>query len=129
MGRRSGRVSSRSLSRMMKQMGIEQKDITGVNEVIFRFADKEWVVTDPQVVMIKQSGVESFQVSGTRSERGLTTGEPVETEEEVVTEIEVPMEDAALVASQTGVDIEVAIQALKDTGGDLAAAILKLRHN
>jgi nascent polypeptide-associated complex subunit alpha len=114
---------------MMKQMGIEQKDIAGVNEVIFRFADKEWVVTDPQVVMIKQSGVESFQVSGTRSERGLTGSEPLETEEEVVKEIEVPMEDAALVASQTGVDIEVAVQALKDSGGDLAAAILKLRHN
>ena len=129
MGRRSGRVSSRSLSRMMKQMGIEQKDIAGVNEVIFRFADKEWVVTDPQVVMIKQSGIESFQVSGTRSERGLTSSEIIESEEEVVQEIEVPMEDAALVASQTGVDIEVAIKALKDTGGDLAAAILKLRHN
>ena len=113
---------------MMKQMGIEQKDIAGVNEVILRFADKEWVVTDPQVVMIKQSGVESFQVSGTRSERGLTGSEPLETEEEIVKEIEVPMEDAALVASQTGVDIEVAIQALKDSGGDLAAAILKLRR-
>ncbi len=128
MGRRSGRVSSRSLSRMMKQMGIEQKDIAGVSEVIFRFADKEWVVEDPQVVMIKQSGIESFQVSGTRSERGLTGGEPLETEGDSVKEIEVPMEDAALVASQTGVDIEVAIQALKDSGGDLAAAILKLRH-
>ena len=94
----------------------------------FRFADKEWVISSPQVIMIKQSGTESFQVSGTRSERGLTKGESLENEEEQEKEIEVPMEDAALVASQTGVDIEVAIQALKDSGGDLAAAILKLRH-
>ena len=131
MGRRSGRVSSRSLTRMMKQMGIEQKEISGVNEVIFRFADKEWVISDPQVLMIKQAGSESFQVTGAKSERGLTSGEPldIETEAQPEEEIEVPMEDAALVASQTGVDIEVAIQALKDTGGDLAAAILKLRHN
>jgi len=129
MGRRSGRVSSRSLTRMMKQMGIEQKDVNGVNEVIFRFADKEWVISDPQVLMIKQAGSESFQVTGTKSERGLTSSELLDTEPEPVQEIEVPMEDAALVASQTGVDIEVAIQALKDTGGDLAAAILKLRHN
>lgn len=128
MGRRSGRVSSRSLSRMMKQMGIEQSEVAGVNEVIFRFGDKEWVLDDPQVIMVKQSGTESFQVSGTRSERGLTRGEASDTEEELMREIEIPMEDAALVASQAGVDIEVAIQALKDSGGDLAAAILKLRH-
>ena len=38
------------------------------------------------------------------------------------------IEDAALVAGQTGVDIETATQALKDTKGDLAAAILKLRQ-
>ena len=43
-------------------------------------------------------------------------------------EIEIPMEDAALVAAQTGVDIEAAKEALKETQGDLAAAILKLRH-
>lgn len=128
MGRRSSRVSSRSLSRMMKQMGIEQKEVSGVEEVVFRFGDKEWVLDDPQVIMIKQSGTESFQVSGTRSERGLTKGEVSDAEAEPVKEIEVPMEDAALVASQTGVDIEVAMQALKDSGGDLAAAILKLRH-
>ena len=49
-------------------------------------------------------------------------------EEEPVPEIEIPMEDAALVAGQTGVDIETAKQALKETEGDLAAAILKLRR-
>ncbi|NHI83259.1 MAG: Nascent polypeptide-associated complex protein [Candidatus Thorarchaeota archaeon] len=128
MGRRSSRVSSRSLTRMMKQMGIEQSEVTGVEEVIFRFYDKEWVLDDPQVIMIKQSGTESFQVSGIRSERALTKGEIDEKEIEPVKRIEVPMEDAALVASQTGVNIEVALQALKDTGGDLAAAILKLRR-
>jgi nascent polypeptide-associated complex subunit alpha len=128
MGRRSGRVSSRSLSRMMKQMGIEQSEVAGVNEVIFRFGDKEWVLDDPQVIMVKQSGTESFQVSGIRSERTITRGEASDTEEEPVREIDIPIEDAALVASQAGVGIEVAIQALKDSGGDLAAAILKLRH-
>jgi len=42
--------------------------------------------------------------------------------------IEIPIEDAALVAGQTGVDIETAKKVLIETEGDLAAAILKLRH-
>ncbi|MFX1261417.1 MAG: nascent polypeptide-associated complex protein [Promethearchaeota archaeon] len=132
MSRRRGQrgMSPRAIARMMKQMGIEQQDVPGVKEVIFRFADKEWVVNDPQVVLVKQAGSESFQVSGTKLERGLTTaaegGE--EAVQEPVKEIEIPMEDAALVAAQTGVDIEVAKEALRETQGDLAAAILKLRH-
>jgi nascent polypeptide-associated complex subunit alpha len=114
---------------MMKQMGIEQEDVAGVKEVIFRFADKEWIVSDPQVSLVKQAGSESFQVSGTKTERGLTIDDSGESSTpEPVKEIEIPMEDAALVAAQTGVDIEVAKEALRETQGDLAAAILKLRH-
>jgi nascent polypeptide-associated complex subunit alpha len=117
---------------MMKKMGIEQKEIEGVREVIIRFDDKEWVISNAQVTMIKQAGSESYQVSGTKNERGLTGSTPAKTETatevEVEEKIEIPMEDAALVASQTGVDIEVAKQTLEETGGDLAAAILKLRH-
>jgi nascent polypeptide-associated complex subunit alpha len=117
---------------MMKQMGIEQQDVPGVKEVIFRFADKEWVVSDPQVSLVKQAGSESFQVSGTKVERGLTAatdGSDSAPEPVKEMEIEIPMEDAALVAAQTGVDIEVAKEALRATQGDLAAAILKLRHS
>ena len=133
MSRRRGQrgMSPRAIARMMKQMGIEQQDVAGVKEVIIRFADKEWVVNDPQVSLVKQAGSESFQISGTKLERGLTAaaedGEE-EAAQEPVKEIEIPMEDAALVAAQTGVDIEVAKEALRETKGDLAAAILKLRH-
>jgi nascent polypeptide-associated complex subunit alpha len=133
MSRRRGQrgMSPRAIARMMKQMGIEQQDVTGVKEVIFRFADKEWVVSDPQVSLVKQAGSESFQVSGTKLERGLTAAaedDQKEAAQEPVKEIEIPMEDAALVAAQTGVDIEVAKEALRESQGDLAAAILKLRH-
>ncbi|MFX1580322.1 MAG: nascent polypeptide-associated complex protein [Promethearchaeota archaeon] len=125
-------MSPKQMARMMKKMGIEQKEITGVKEVIIRFADKEWVISNVQLTMIKQAGTESYQVVGTKNERGLTEsieGKPKETQEaEVEKKIEIPMEDAALVASQTGVDIQVAKQALEETGGDLAAAILKLRR-
>ncbi len=123
-------MSPKQMARMMKKMGIEQKEIDGVKEVIIRFADKEWVISNVQLTMIKQAGSESYQVAGTKNERGLSGS--VESKSEGATEvekkIEIPMEDAALVASQTGVDIQVAKQALEETGGDLAAAILKLRR-
>ena len=125
-------MSPKQMARMMKKMGIEQKEVDGVKEVIIRFADKEWVISNAQVMMIKQAGSESFQVTGTKTERGLSGSVEGKSEEspepEIEKKIEVPMEDAALVASQTGVDIQVAKQALEETEGDLAAAILKLRR-
>jgi nascent polypeptide-associated complex subunit alpha len=125
-------MSPKQMARMMKKMGIEQKEVDGVKEVIIRFADKEWVISNVQLTMIKQAGSESYQVVGTKNERGLSGSVESKSEEtpevEVEKKIEIPMEDAALVASQTGVDIQVARQALEETGGDLAAAILKLRR-
>jgi nascent polypeptide-associated complex subunit alpha len=125
-------MSPKQMARMMKKMGIEQKEIDGVKEVIIRFADKEWVISNVQLTMIKQAGSESYQVVGTKSERELSGSVESKLDEtpevEVEKKIEIPMEDAALVASQTGVDIQVAKQALEETGGDLAAAILKLRR-
>ncbi|HDD67392.1 MAG TPA: Nascent polypeptide-associated complex protein [Candidatus Thorarchaeota archaeon] len=122
-------MSPKQIARMMKKMGIEQKDVPGVKEVIIRFSDKEWLISNPQVLMIKQAGSESFQIAGARTERRLTA-EPTmaETEKEEEKTIEIPMEDAALVAGQASVSIEEAIEALRATDGDLAAAILRLRH-
>ncbi len=126
-------MSPKQMARMMKKMGIEQKDLDGVKEVIIRFADKEWVISNPQVTAIKQSGAETYQVGGSKTERAISgaasPASDTDTKEEIAApEIEIPMEDAALVAGQTGVDIETAKQALKETEGDLAAAILKLRR-
>lgn len=126
-------MSPKQMARMMKKMGIEQKDLEGVKEVIIRFADKEWVISNPQVTAIKQSGAETYQVGGAKTERAISgaASPPSDSdvqEEVLAPEIEIPMEDAALVAGQTGVDIETAKQALKETEGDLAAAILKLRR-
>ena len=120
-------MSQKQLARMMKKMGLEQTDLKGVKEVIIRFEDNEWLISNPQVALIKQAGTESYQVSGTKTERGLTTDQLSGETETLVKEIEIPIEDAALVAGQTGVDIEAAKQALIETEGDLAAAILKLR--
>ena len=122
-------LSPKQIERMMKKMGIEQKDLEGVTEVIIRFSDREWVISNPQVGVVKQAGSESYQVSGTKTERQVSSdSSSVQVTEAQTKEIEIPMEDAALVAGQAGVDIETAKEALKETGGDLAAAILKLKH-
>jgi nascent polypeptide-associated complex subunit alpha len=127
-------MSPKQIERMMRKMGIEQKELEGVKEVILRFSDKEWVISNPQVTMVKQAGSETYQVAGAKTERkisGKDTSQAVPMTPERVTQerkIEIPIEDAALVAGQTGVDIETAKKALMETDGDLAAAILKLRH-
>ncbi len=126
-------MSPKQMERMMRKMGIEQKDLEGVKEVLIRFADKEWVISSPQVSMIKQANAETFQIAGSKKERALsegnTTGAAIAAEKTAPKKkIEIPIEDAALVAGQTGVDIETARQTLIETEGDLAAAILKLRH-
>ncbi|NWF94726.1 MAG: Nascent polypeptide-associated complex protein [Candidatus Thorarchaeota archaeon] len=122
-------TSPKQLARMMKRMGIEQKDLSGVREVLIRFDDKEWLIKSPQVTMIRQPGGEVFQVVGSRTERPRTSGAQEEPEKLAPQVKQIPMEDAALVAGQTGVSIEAAMEALKETGGDLAAAILRLRHS
>jgi len=121
------------MERMMRKMGIEQKDLEGVKEVLIRFADKEWVISSPQVTVVKQANAETFQIAGSKKERaiseGSATGAPIAAEKAAPKKkIEIPIEDAALVAGQTGVDIETARQTLIETEGDLAAAILRLRH-
>jgi nascent polypeptide-associated complex subunit alpha len=124
-------LSPKQMARMMKKMGIEQNDLKGVREVIIRFDDKEWLISNPQVGVIKQGGAESYQISGSKTERGVTTGgapSQLADHPEEPEQIEIPVEDAALVAGQTGVSIEEATEALKETQGDLAAAILKLKR-
>ncbi len=123
-------LSPKQIARMMKQMGIEQKDVSDVKEVVIRFADREWLIANPQVTVIKQPSGESFQVVGTKTERPLTTSATASgtAGNSVKREIEIPIEDAVLVAGQAGVSVEAAREALKETDGDLAAAILRLRR-
>jgi len=109
----------------MKKMGIEQQELSGVQEVIFRFKDKQWIIEEPQVVLIKQAGIESYQVTGSKKEVPLAETQAAA---EKKSSINIPKEDAMLVASQAGVSIEEAMRALTETEGDLAAAILKLKH-
>lgn len=103
------RVNPRQMRRMMRQLGMEMEELDA-REVVIRLADKEIVISNPKVSVVKAMNQKTYQVAG---------------EERVVERI--PEEDVKLVAEQAGVGEEEALKALKQVGGDLAAAILKLK--
>lgn len=111
-------MSPRNAKRMMQRMGMNMEEMSDVQEVIFRTAEKEIVVENPQVAILAMQGQKIFQVTGEVNEREL------ETQEAKVT---IPEEDVQLVADQTGKSMEDAKRALESSDGDLAKAILLLQ--
>lgn len=103
------------MQQMMKRMGINQSEIDA-SEVIIRTAEKEIIITNPQVAKVNMMGQETFQISGNIHERELST-EPEITEEDIKT-----------VAEQADVSEEKAKEALEESKGDIAEAILKLQE-
>jgi len=122
------RVKRRAMERQMRRMGLDLKQMDGATEVIIRFPDKEYVITDPQVFMMRAQGGSIFQIIGEPVERTptITLGEgeaAAPAAAELFTE-----EDVQLVASQAGVTEEEARAALRETGGNLAQAIINLKN-
>ncbi|MDI6866242.1 nascent polypeptide-associated complex protein [Methanoculleus sp.] len=107
-----GKVNPKKMKQMMKQMGMEMEEIEGVERVVIQTVGGDYIFDEPQVVATRMQGITTYQI----------TGEP--RFEEAIPEI--PDEDVALVASQTGATDEVARAALIETRGDIAEAILKL---
>ncbi len=105
------KINPRQMQQMMHKMGINQNEIEAI-EVIIRCADKDIVVTNPEVIKVDMMGQKMFQVSGTVSEKAR--------------EVEITEEDIKTVMEQANVDREIALNAIKDADGDLASAILKL---
>ena len=107
-----GKINPKKMKQMMKQMGMEMEELEGVERVIIQTSAGDYIFDEAQVVATWMQGVTSYQI----------TGEP--RFEEAAPEI--PDEDVALVASQTGATEEAARAALIETRGDIAEAILKL---
>lgn len=106
------KLNPKQIEKMAKKMGLQTEEIEA-EEVIIKTAEKEIVISNPNVARLNMMGQESFQITGEISER----------------ESGVPEEDVKTVAEQTGVSEEEAKQALEETNGDLAEAILKLKKN
>ncbi len=105
-----GALGQRQLEKMMKQMGIKNEQLD-VQEVIIRMADKDIVVSNPQVTAIEMKGERSFQVVGPSEER------PREKFSE---------DDIKMIMEQTGASEDDVKKALEEEG-DIAKAIMRLK--
>jgi nascent polypeptide-associated complex subunit alpha len=107
-----GKMNPKKMKQMMKQMGMEMEELEGVEKIVIYTASGNYVFDNAGVVATKMQGVTTYQINGdARFEEAAP---------------EIPDEDVALVASQTGATEEAARAALTETKGDIAEAILKL---
>jgi nascent polypeptide-associated complex subunit alpha len=113
-------VNPRQMKQAMKRLGITTEDINGVEEVIIRTKDKEYVLKEPAVTVMEMQGQKTFQVVGeaTVQER---KAQPAKSAEPSL-----PEEDITLVMEQTGATREQAVKVLNECGGQPAEAILKI---
>jgi nascent polypeptide-associated complex subunit alpha len=109
------RMNPREANRMMQRMGMQVEQIDNVTRVIIESASKKIIIDEPEVAIVKVQGQTVYQVGGGRSREEVTT---------VVSSAD----DAKLVASQAGVSVEEAANALRQSNGDLAQAIILLKQ-
>lgn len=108
------KMNPRQMEKMMRQMGIKNENIEA-DEVIIRCADKEIIISNPNVQKVNMMGQDSYQISGEISERNIDEDAPKFTDD-----------DIQMVMDQTNCSKNEAEDALKETTGDIAEAILIL---
>jgi len=113
-------VNPRQMKQAMKRMGISTEELSGVEEVLIRTRDKEYVIKGAQVTIMDVQGQKTYQVVGEAEvrEKASSSAAPAEAP--------VPEEDVELVMSQTGATREKALEALKANGGQPAEAIISI---
>jgi len=113
-------INPREMKKMMKKLGIDVEELSDVLSVTIELKDKELVIKNPQVTVMKFQGQKIYQVVGS-AEEVLTKEAVIEEKSSRYTE-----EDVRFVMEQTGVSRERALEALERSGGDIAQAILLL---
>jgi len=118
----------RQMAMMMRKLGIDVKEIEGVQQVVVRTAAKEYVFDRASVSVMKAQGVETWQVSGKPRivDRADAVPPAVNQPSAADTVLPISAEDVALVVRETGKSPAEAKAALEATKGDLAEAILRL---
>ncbi len=133
--REGQQVGSRQMRRKMQQQGIDM-DQVDATRVIIEGPEKTLVITQPEVVLMKQAGQEIYQVIGTAEEfspEEIAIGEAEKIEDlepldESETKPTITENDIMLVAAQANVEREEAESTLRDCNGDIAKAILLLKN-
>ena len=114
-------MNPRKMNQMMKRMGIAQTEIPAT-EVIIKQNDKEIVIANPQVSLVKMMGQDTYQIVGSAEERAISSTPESSTPE-------INEDDISTVTEQTGATKELAQETIEKHHGDLAAAILELSEN
>lgn len=133
--REGQQFGSRQMRRKMQQQGIDM-DQVDATRVIIEGPEKTLVITQPEVVLMKQAGQEIYQVIGTAEEfspEEIAIGEAEKIEDleplnETETKPTITENDIMLVAAQANVEREEAEATLIDCNGDIAKAILLLKN-
>ncbi len=110
-------LSPKKLNQMMKQVGISLEEMDGVEEVVIKTADAEFVFDDATVTVMETQGSKIYQITGTPVKRPKPESE---------LEMSISPEDVEIVAEKAGCSEEEAKAALTETKGDLAEAISRL---
>ncbi len=105
------RINPKQIEKAMKRMGMQAEQIEA-EEVVIRTAEKDIVISNPQVTKMNAMGQESFQVAGDIEERG---------KDKFIED------DVKMVMEKAGVSEAEARKALEEEG-DIASAILKLKN-
>ena len=107
------KMDNRQARRAMERMGINMKELEGVEEVVIRTADRELHIRNASVSEVTAQGNRMFQVAG-------------DVEEVEVEKAKFGEEDIVLVQQQANVSREKAMAALEESDGEVARAILRL---
>jgi nascent polypeptide-associated complex subunit alpha len=102
-----GGLDPRKINAMMKQMGIDNKEINALR-VIIETEKGKIIITNPSVTEISMQGNKSFQIAGDVSEE--------------IGSI-IPDEDIKMVSETAGIPKDKAKKLLLETKGDIAEAI------
>ncbi len=104
-------MDPRKMQQMMRQMGIQSKEIPA-KKVIIETDDGNLIINNPQITEINMQGNKSYQITGS-----------------IAKEASISDEDVDMVVSQAGCSREKARSALEDSDGDIAGAILALSED
>lgn len=104
------------MQQMMRQLGIDVKEVENVQQVIIKTATQDIVFEKPEVTIMTAQGQKTYQI----------VGAPQVQPKGAAPAVTISEEDVRLVAEQTGKSPAEARKALESTQGDIAEAILKL---
>jgi len=109
------KMNPREQQRMMQKMGLQVQQMDDITRVIMETSTKRIIIDNPEVATVTVQGQTIYQVGG-----GNVREEPAGGQGSA--------DDAKLVASQAGVSLEEASEALSQSAGDLAQAIILLKQ-